>query len=150
MDDGGSDRYSGRKRYTSETKIVRPAKNTSERPAAQSSSKESTFLSKLARSAGNEGGGGYVKTGWMSTSVDKNSPAYNLQSRLKWVETAYKQENAPASGVTPVSGVQSPAIDPGITVEIATMRQRLQNMICEMQSFEKDLSSLEVRLQPPK
>lgn len=115
-------------------------------PTSTKSSSTSSYLSRLAnissRDAKYESSG---KVNWISstTSTDSSSVAANLQSRLRWMETAFKKE-------VPLRTAQQTPVRPSNPEDFkgvfGSVRARLQNIISELQLFDKDLSDLEQKL----
>lgn len=129
---------------------------------AMSSKPTSSYLSRLARSAGGGVAGG--GRSWISStpgsSIDHSSPAANLQSRLKRMEADTYPRSAiekQAPYVPPSSSHgHVPAILQNIPQQIpsqqsacgagggnaAALRARIQNAIAELQAIDRDLANL--------
>ena len=124
----------------------------------------STFLTRIANTAIREGSpSGAAPSAanprWMS--IDHSSPAANLNSRLRWVENAFKQGAAPQQQAppqqTPVQTApqtqtaiplqQSIAAAPDLKTAITLMRKKLLSIHEQMATFDNELAEIEKKLQ---
>jgi hypothetical protein len=143
------------KRYSlSSNSSAKPATSTPAKAPAPVNT--STFLTRIANQAVREGAGGPApqqgSPRFINSSIDHSSPAANLNSRLKWVETAFKtgepaQQPMQRAQIAPtVSQTASPqAADFKLAVEL--MRKRLQNIHVEMETLDKELTEIQQRMQ---
>ena len=143
------------KRYSlSSNSSAKPATSTPAKAPAPVNT--STFLTRIANQAVREGAGGAApqqgSPRFINSSIDHSSPAANLNSRLKWVETAFKQEAAaqpvqqarPIQSQMPAQTASPHAADFKAAVEL--MRKRLQNIHVEMETLDKELSDIQQRM----
>jgi hypothetical protein len=130
---------------------------------SKSSGATSSYLSRLARTAGGSSGG--ASKAWISTStsgIDHSSPAANLQSRLRRMESDYGSRvpipqqpaascsppvNAPSGGhvpgiLHPKEAPSSPHVVSG-KCDVSGLRDRIKNVVAELQAIDADLSNLE-------
>jgi hypothetical protein len=118
----------------------------------------STFLTRIANQAVREGAGGPApqqgSPRFINSSIDHSSPAANLNSRLKWVETAFKTneggqaqpvQRAQIAQSVPTQTATPQAADFKAAVEL--MRKRLQNIHVEMEVLDKELAEIQQRMQ---
>jgi hypothetical protein len=147
-------------------------------PAPSCKAEPSSFLSRLARASMREGASSSAKAGWITQtgSVDSSSPAANLTSRLRWVETAFRKEDLMTQPIQPMQQVpqappqamppqQAPEMPQQQTIPVQPVplihqaaqegdqkkaliivRQRLQNLRAELELIDRDLSLLEQKL----
>ena len=126
----------------------------------------SSFLTRIANTAIREGG---APTGapssaanprWMQ--IDHSSPAANLNSRLRWVENAFKapapaqapqqaqqQQAPPAQVQAPPQAVplqHSIAAAPDLKTAVALMRKRLLSIHEQIAAFDCELAEIEKKL----
>ena len=119
----------------------------------------SSFLTRIANTAVRESGGpapAAARPNWMA--VDHSSPAANLNSRLRWVENAFKTEGTPqpqqpqAQPQQPQHQGQSQAQKPTITSAadfksaVTVMRKRMQAMHLELAELDKELAEIEQKM----
>jgi hypothetical protein len=114
----------------------------------------SSFLTRIANTAVREAGGGpspaAQRPNWMA--VDHSSPAANLNSRLRWVENAFKAEGSPqqAQQQQPQQQLQAPkapitgAAD--FKSAVTVMRKRMQAMHLELAELDKELAEIEQKM----
>jgi hypothetical protein len=144
------------KRYSlSSNSSAKPATSTPAKAPAPVNT--STFLTRIANQAVREGAGGAApqqgSPRFINSSIDHSSPAANLNSRLKWVETAFRveasqqpvQQARPLQNQMPTQTTSPHAADFKAAVEL--MRKRLQNIHVEMETLDKELTEIQQRMQ---
>jgi hypothetical protein len=145
------------KRYSlSSNSSAKPATSTPAKAPAPVNT--STFLTRIANQAVREQSpAGTPQQGsprFINSSIDHSSPAANLNSRLKWVETAFRtnepaaqpvQQARPIQSQMPAQTASPQAADFKAAVEL--MRKRLQNIHVEMETLDKELSDIQQRMQ---
>jgi hypothetical protein len=121
----------------------------------------STFLTRIANTAiresgapaGSQGGGGAANPRWMQ--IDHSSPAANLNSRLRWVENAFKapapaqapqqaQQQAPTA---PAHAQQSIVAASDLKTAVGVMRKRLLSIHEQIAAFDCELAEIEKKIQ---
>lgn len=131
----------------------------------------STFLTRIANTAIRESGSpgaassaGAGNPRWMQ--IDHSSPAANLNSRLRWVENAFKPAQAPGQAQAsvqhapvrqaastqqtqqPQSTVNTQSISqaPDLKAAISVMRKRLNSIHEQLAAMDCELAEIEARL----
>ncbi|MBN2251187.1 MAG: hypothetical protein JW724_03835 [Candidatus Altiarchaeota archaeon] len=113
----------------------------------------SSFLTRIAEDVKRPNPASQHATGSRhSSSIDHSSPAANLKSRLRWVETAFKTDQTTVVSPTQQTEEQQPqtqsqnsgTIDCKRAVSI--MRKRMQNMRIELDQLDGELEEIEKRL----
>jgi hypothetical protein len=126
----------------------------------------STFLTRIANTAIRESGApagtpaSAANPRWMQ--IDHSSPAANLNSRLRWVENAFKtsapaqvpqQQQAPQAPVQAAQHAQAamPAQHsigsaPDLKTAVGLMRKRLLSIYEQMAAFDCELAEIEKKL----
>jgi hypothetical protein len=94
-------------------------------------------------------------------SVDHSSPAANLNSRLRWVENAFKPENQPTQSQrpnpvnqgaqatpqqAPVQAQQPIAGAQDFKAAVLLMRKRMLTIHEEMAALDKELAEIESKM----
>ena len=137
--------------------------NSSAKPATSTPAKApapvntSTFLTRIANQASREGAGGAAAPQqgaprFINSSIDHSSPAANLNSRLKWVETAFRNnepaqqpvQRAQIAQTVPAQQTSPQAADFKAAVDL--MRKRLQNIHVEMEVLDKELAEIQQKM----
>jgi hypothetical protein len=126
----------------------------------------SSFLTRIANTAIREGSApagapsSAANPRWMQ--IDHSSPAANLNSRLRWVENAFKapapnqapsqaqQQQAPQAPVQApsqaVSAQHSIAAAPDLKTAVGVMRKRLLSIHEQIAAFDCELAEIEKKL----
>ncbi len=127
----------------------------------------SSFLTRIANTAIRDSGApqgaasSAANPRWMQ--IDHSSPAANLNSRLRWVENAFKQGPAPQQQAPPqaqqapvqaapqqqaaIPLQQSIAAAPDLKTALSLMRKRLLAIHEQMATFDGELAEIEKKLQ---
>ena len=144
------------KRYSlSSNSSAKPATSTPAKAPAPVNT--STFLTRIANQAVREQAGGAApqqgSPRFINSSIDHSSPAANLNSRLKWVETAFKTgepsqqpiQRAQIAQAVPTQTASPQAADFKAAVDL--MRKKLQLIHVEMEALDKELAEIQQRMQ---
>ena len=154
-----------RRRYSLDGGTHKTAQPAAPKPSAAQAKpvNTSSFLTRIASTAIREAGGPFPaanqRPNWMS--VDHSSPAANLNSRLRWVENAFKPENQPTQSQrpnpvnqgaqatpqqAPVQAQQPIAGAQDFKAAVLLMRKRMLTIHEEMAALDKELAEIESKM----
>jgi len=117
----------------------------------------STFLTRIANNMTRESAApagaqqGTSNPRWMQ--IDHSSPAANLNSRLRWVENAFKatattqaQQQVQQAPQAPVHPQHTTAASPDVKAAVTHMRKRLLSIHEQIAAFDCELAEIEKKL----
>jgi len=115
----------------------------------------STFLTRIANTAIRDSGGSApaanARPNWMA--VDHSSPAANLNSRLRWVENAFRAEapsQTPSPNPAPQAQQQTQRMPMAGAQDfksaVGILRKRMQAMHIELAELDKELAEIEQKM----